>query len=138
MNDYDWPFFFSMGIVPLRYTAEQVCSGTIFAPYPTEKPYQPDPEKELRKMVIQKFIRQLVPNPTEHALIMKHFCAEPTLLLLLMFHKDEVLKTAVALETEILRKTDIDYENKVFMGEDKDKSFSLKDLVFGKEKEGKE
>lgn len=88
-----------------------------------------DPEKELNKMVIEKFMRQLVPDPAKYNLITKYFDFTPTTLMMLMFFPKQVYKTAVALETEKLRKKDIDYENKVFMGGEGDLSFSIKDLV---------
>lgn len=97
--------------------------------YPISESPVIDPREELRKMVIDKFIRQLVPNPAEHVMILKHFDPSPMLLLMLMFHKREVFETAVALETETLRKEHIDYENITFQGDEADRSFSLKNRV---------
>jgi len=102
-------------------------SGSCMCPI-MEMP-EPDPREELRKMVIEKFLRQLIPNPAEHVLIMRHFEASAETLLLAMFHKRELYETAVALETEMLRKEHIDYENITFQGDETDRSFSLKDRV---------
>jgi len=103
-------------------------SGSSMWPPIMEMP-EPDPREELRKMVIEKFLRQLIPNPAEHVLITRHFEASAETLLLAMFHKRELYETAVALETEMLRKEHIDYENITFQGDEADRSFSLKDRV---------
>jgi len=48
--------------------------------------------------------------------------------MMLLFHCEEVYQTAVALETETLRKIDIDYENKVKI-DDKDNDTDIKKIV---------
>lgn len=123
----------SMG--PLAVSGACLASGIsmiggfhdLLIPYATQ--YLNDPEKELNKMVIEKFMRQLIPDPAEYNLITKYFDFTPTTLMMLMFFPKQVYKTAVALETEKLRKKDIDYENKIFIGEGGDRSFSIKDMV---------
>lgn len=84
--------------------------------------------------VIQKFFRQVVTDPARQVLIKKHFDLNSTTLLLLMFHQEEIYKTAVALETESLRKIDMNYENKVKIM-DKDSDTNLVETVMKKEEE---
>jgi len=84
--------------------------------------------------VIKKFFRQLIPNVAEYELITKYFDFKPTALVLALFFKDQMYKTALALSEESIRKEDIDWENKVKIIEDTPaNNVILKDRVGPKE-----
>jgi hypothetical protein len=84
--------------------------------------------------VIKKFFRQLIPNVAEYELITKYFDFNPSCLVLALFFKDQMYKTALALSEESIRKEDIDWENKVKIIEDTPaNNVILKDRVGPKE-----
>jgi hypothetical protein len=84
--------------------------------------------------VIKKFFRQLIPNVAEYEVITKYFDFTPPCLVLALFFKDQMYKTALALSEESIRKEDMDWENKVKITEDTpENNVIIKDRVGNKE-----
>ena len=84
---------------------------------------------------IEKFFRQLVKDPARQVLIKKHFELSSLFITQLIFHPEEIYQTAVALETESLRKIDMDYENKVKIA-DGEPDVDIKNHVLGTNPDG--